>query len=219
MKRRTKPRLTPRKLPQQERSRSVVTAILEAAIRVLQRDGARGFTTIRVAERAGISVGSLYQYFPNKEAILFRLQSDEWTQTWGEFRRRLFAEGAPETRLRDALRFFFTSEAEEAELRRGLLDARALLRDAPETHALAQRASEDMAAFVREVAPSLSPAQRRLQVELLLVTVSAVAERCTEKPTSPTTLRTWADATTELVLGSLDRAAAKSKRNAEPGLT
>src|SRR6201992_3416629 len=71
----------PRKQPKQERSARLVEAILQAAIRVLERDGAAAFTTIRVAERAGVSVGSLYQYFPNKESILFRLQADEWSAT------------------------------------------------------------------------------------------------------------------------------------------
>src|SRR5215510_14076277 len=71
----------PRKEPKQERSSRLVDAILQAAIRVLEREGAAAFTTIRVAQRAGVSVGSLYQYFPNKESILFRLQQDEWART------------------------------------------------------------------------------------------------------------------------------------------
>ena len=61
--------------------RSSSAAILEAAVQVLAKEGAQRFTTARVAEKAGVSVGSLYQYFPNKAAILFRLQSDEWRQT------------------------------------------------------------------------------------------------------------------------------------------
>jgi len=44
----------------------------------LAKEGAQRFTTARVAERAGVSVGSVYQYFPNNAAILFRLQTDEW---------------------------------------------------------------------------------------------------------------------------------------------
>ncbi|MGD9881105.1 MAG: TetR/AcrR family transcriptional regulator [Reyranella sp.] len=61
--------LKPRKKPTQERSTATVDAIIEAAIRILRRDGWAGLTTTRVAEVAGVSVGSLYQYFPNRAAI------------------------------------------------------------------------------------------------------------------------------------------------------
>jgi AcrR family transcriptional regulator len=62
--------LKPRKQPIQDRSAKTVEAIVEAAIRILRRDGWASLTTTRVAERAGVSVGSLYQYFPNREAIV-----------------------------------------------------------------------------------------------------------------------------------------------------
>ncbi|MGK9007680.1 helix-turn-helix domain-containing protein, partial [Citrobacter europaeus] len=75
------PQLTSRRQPQQARSADLVSIILQAASEVLANAGAGRFTTARVAERAGVSVGSVYQYFPNKAAILFRLQSDEWTRT------------------------------------------------------------------------------------------------------------------------------------------
>src|SRR6185369_2208572 len=57
----------------QGRSRSTVDAILEAAAQVLERDGYAATTTDAIAMRAGVSVGSLYQYFPNKDAILLAL--------------------------------------------------------------------------------------------------------------------------------------------------
>lgn len=63
-------KVTPRRRPRQARSKSTVDAILTAATRVLERDGLAGFTTARVAEVAGVSVGTLYQYYPSKEAIL-----------------------------------------------------------------------------------------------------------------------------------------------------
>ena len=55
--------------PRQARSRATVEAILEATAQVLRRDGLEGCTTGRIAERAGVSVGTLYQYFGNKEAL------------------------------------------------------------------------------------------------------------------------------------------------------
>jgi AcrR family transcriptional regulator len=66
-------RLTPRKLAQQERSQITVEAILQAAAQVFESRGYASATTNRIAERAGVSIGSLYQYFPNKDAILVAL--------------------------------------------------------------------------------------------------------------------------------------------------
>ncbi len=65
--------LKPRKKPRQQRSAEMVEIILQAATRVLERESLAGFNTNRVAEVAGISVGSLYQYFPNKEALVAAL--------------------------------------------------------------------------------------------------------------------------------------------------
>jgi AcrR family transcriptional regulator len=62
--------LDPRKLPVQARSVASVDAILEATIQVLLDVGKKRLTTTRVALRAGVSVGTLYQYFPNKSALL-----------------------------------------------------------------------------------------------------------------------------------------------------
>jgi AcrR family transcriptional regulator len=65
--------LKPRKRPLQARSKATVDAILSGAAQVLKRKGYAAATTDRIAERAGVSVGSLYQYFPNKDAILVAL--------------------------------------------------------------------------------------------------------------------------------------------------
>jgi AcrR family transcriptional regulator len=62
--------LEPRKTPRQARSTASVQAILEATVQVLLKDGKSVLTTTRVAERAGVSVGTLYQYFPNKNSLL-----------------------------------------------------------------------------------------------------------------------------------------------------
>lgn len=62
--------LSPRKKPRQERSRATVDAIVEAAARVFAERGFAGGSTNRIAEQAGVGIGSLYEYFPNKESIL-----------------------------------------------------------------------------------------------------------------------------------------------------
>jgi AcrR family transcriptional regulator len=66
-------RIVARKSPRQARSERTVATILEAAARVLARDSLDGFNTNRVAEVAGLSIGSLYQYFPNKSALIAAL--------------------------------------------------------------------------------------------------------------------------------------------------
>jgi AcrR family transcriptional regulator len=67
---RTPALLDPRKSPVQARSTASVDAILEATVQVLLEAGKERLTTTRVASRAGVSVGTLYQYFPNKSALL-----------------------------------------------------------------------------------------------------------------------------------------------------
>jgi AcrR family transcriptional regulator len=69
--------LKPRKTATQTRAAKTVEAIVEAAARILETAGLEGYTTNAVAERAGVSIGSLYQYFPNKDAITLALIARE----------------------------------------------------------------------------------------------------------------------------------------------
>ena len=75
-----KPATTPRKLPRQERSKITVEAILEATTRILVEEGYDKANTNHIAERAGISIGSLYQYFPNKESLIAALMEQHVTE-------------------------------------------------------------------------------------------------------------------------------------------
>ena len=64
------PRINPRKKPQQERARATIEALLQATARIVVKEGFDRASTNRIAEAAGVSVGSLYQYFPSKEALV-----------------------------------------------------------------------------------------------------------------------------------------------------
>ena len=72
-----RPQLRTRKEPRQTRSQETVKTILAAATRVLAKQSLSGFNTNRVAEVAGVSVGSVYQYFPNKAALIVALLESE----------------------------------------------------------------------------------------------------------------------------------------------
>lgn len=63
----------PRKKPRQARARATVEAIFDATVQVLSEQGLSQLTTTRAAERAGVSVGTMYQYFPNKQSLLYSL--------------------------------------------------------------------------------------------------------------------------------------------------
>jgi len=79
-----RPSLKPRKIPQQSRAEHTVATILEAAARVLETKGMEGMNTNLVAQRAGVGVGSLYQYFPNKDALIVALSKREGTVFFAE---------------------------------------------------------------------------------------------------------------------------------------
>ncbi|WP_445152437.1 TetR/AcrR family transcriptional regulator [Baekduia sp. Peel2402] len=91
-------RTHPRKAPRQARSRLTVEALLDAAAQVFERHGYAAGTTNRIAERAGVSIGSLYQYYPNKDAILVALVEqhlDEGTAAAGSVLAALVADVPP----------------------------------------------------------------------------------------------------------------------------
>ncbi|HAY0630533.1 TetR family transcriptional regulator [Serratia marcescens] len=191
--------ISSRKQPQQARSAELVSAILTAAIQVLAQEGAARFTTARVAERAGVSVGSLYQYFPNKAAILFRLQSEEWRQTTDMLSRILVnREKTPFERLRLLVQAFIRSECEEAQMRVALNDAAPLYRDAPEALAVKATGKDIVQVFMREALPDVPPVARRLAGDLIVGTLGAAGKQFSETPRTDTEIASYADAMADM---------------------
>src|SRR5262245_57051675 len=76
----------PRRSPVPRRSRNTVAAILDAAARIFAKHGYARGTTNRIAERAGVSIGSLYEYFPSKDAILIALTEAHIAEAQGMLR-------------------------------------------------------------------------------------------------------------------------------------
>jgi AcrR family transcriptional regulator len=196
---RRRPQISSRKQPKQARATELVDTILEAAIQVLRKEGAQRFTTPRVAEKAGVSIGSLYQYFPNKAAILFRLQSDEWRQTTDLMRGILEDdEKPPPERLRILVHAFIRSECDEAEIRRALNDAAPLYRDAPEAQEARASGDRMFEVFMQEALPAVSEATRALAGDLITTTLSAVGKDFSESPRAPEAIEAYAAAMADM---------------------
>lgn len=200
------PRISSRRKPKQARSTALVSAILQAAIQVLAKEGAQRFTTTRVAQRAGVSVGSVYQYFPNKAAILFRLQSEEWQQTSAMLESILQDKAIPPlARLRQLVHAFVRSECEEAEVRMALSDAAPIYRDAPEAVAARAAGTQMFRDFIDEVLPNAPATARVLAGDLVMATLSEVGRAFSETPRTAAEISLYADALADMLCAYLAR--------------
>lgn len=118
------PPTEPRKQPRQARSRALVEAILDATERVLVQDGSEATTTTRVAEVAGVSVGSLYQYFPSRDALLAAVIERRVERDEQEFLAHLgtLGDASLATVLRAGARWLVEVYRREPELYRTMVD-------------------------------------------------------------------------------------------------
>jgi len=196
----------PRKQPRQERSRKMRDRILDAAFRVLSEEGALGFTTTRVAEEARISVGSLYQYFPNKHALVIALHRDAIRRGLAHVESVLDDPGLqPREKIAGLAAWFFATESTEVrELGPLFDDVNVFLQrgdDGPAGH-LADDVGNDMCGrftrFVEET--SRQPAaDAAFGAELLMTTLEAVGKSIAARPLTAEERRRWALSTAAML--------------------
>jgi AcrR family transcriptional regulator len=178
----------------------------------LAEEGAHRFTTARVAERAGVSVGSLYQYFPNKASILFRLQSEEWQQTTSMLAEILGDRSRPPfDRLRSLVHAFLRSECEEATVRIALSDAAPLYRDAPEAEAAKSATHPVMEEFILEVLPGVSNRVRDVARDLIMTTLGTVGQDFSATLRTQDEIDTYAAAMSDMFCAYLQRLSSGSQ--------
>ncbi|MCO5162483.1 MAG: TetR/AcrR family transcriptional regulator [Mesorhizobium sp.] len=114
--------LKPRKLPRQERAAATLDAIFEATIQILVLQGPARLTTTRVAERAGVSVGTMYQYFPHKQALFYAVNERYLDVLAGKIELACRAQhGAPIAEMVDALvTTYWNAKTERPDVTRAL---------------------------------------------------------------------------------------------------
>lgn len=200
-----KPNIALKKQPRQSRSIATVAAIVEAATYILSRGGLADFTSNKVAERAGVNVASFYQYFPNKEALLFHIVQ----RTWDEQLERLepiltSGDANPAERLRAFVRELILVEAAEAELRRGMRAASVELHDTPEFKALLARGTALFNGFLIDALGARVPDALDFTVETIAILITSFTERATDERRPRDYLLRQADFLADLLIARFD---------------
>jgi AcrR family transcriptional regulator len=182
--------LEPRKTPIQARSTVTVEAISEAAIQVLLTHGADQLTTTRVAERAGVSVGTLYQYYPNKRSLLFAVFEDHLDKVSRAV--EVVCEGAYHRPMSEMIRQVVEVYV-DAKMQRADISI-ALYKVAPDVGgpALVKRTGQRLRKAVESMlltAPDLKLSPDRFAIDMMLSAMSGAMRSALEAGASPAIFR------------------------------
>ena len=197
-----RPRTTPRKKPRQERSQATVEAILDATARVLCTIGYDRASTNRIALAAGVSVGSLYQYFPSKEALVAALAARHMATMTELVRSKLteVAAAPMPVAVRSIIMAMFEAHAVDPRLHKVLIE------EVPRIGRLEnlRRVERETESLVAALLESRKGELRRTNVETMAMLLVTVVEAATHAAVlaelEPARSRAVADELTDLVL-------------------
>ncbi len=182
--------LEPRKTPVQARSTVTVEAISEATIQVLLSHGAQRLTTTRVAERAGVSVGTLYQYYPNKQSLLFAVLEHHLNRVAA--RVEAVCEGASHKPLAEMIRHmvegFVDAKMERADISVALYRVSADL-GGPELIKRTSQRSRKAVDKMLQTAPDVKSPPDKFAIDMMLAAMAGVMRSLLEAGPSPATVR------------------------------
>lgn len=194
-----------KKKAKQQRSQATVAAIVEAATYILKAEGPTRFTANKVVERAGVNIASFYQYFPNKEALLFHIVQITWERQLDRLAPLLTREGVDHAdKLRAFTREFFLIEAAEADLRQALHIASVQLRDTEDFQALIAKGAALSRSFLTEAVGIADPDELEFAVEFMVTLVTSFAERTTDQGTQGDKLMRQADLLTDMLVAKFN---------------
>ncbi len=166
----------PRREPRRRTGRAIVDALLDAASGLLATQGLAGMTTNAVAERAGVSVGSLYQYFPNKQALVSAVSDRLNAALVAEVERLVASDLAADVKLDALVALLCSSDVGDLAVRR------ALLRDVPRgwvesgVESSERRVVAALVPLARELAPRLADDEVARRVVLALFAIRGAAQ-------------------------------------------
>jgi AcrR family transcriptional regulator len=158
----------PRKKPRQERSQALVDSILTAASRVLSTVGIERSTTTRIAERAGVSIGSLYQYFRDRDELLGTLVERRLEENLRRFERELAHDAQPAAFIEEIVRAGLATYLDHRPLYATLLSHAPLASRRPLVLYTRKRAQRVLARKLMEHAHELAPMDCEVAAFVLL---------------------------------------------------
>jgi AcrR family transcriptional regulator len=197
----------PRKSPRQTRSQATVEALLEAGARVLREDGYEKASVNRMAEVAGVSIGSLYQYFPSKDALvaaIIRRHSDRMLEV---FQRDLLELGRLpiEDGVRGIVRRTFEAYALDPALRRIIVDEVPQFGLFTRSHEFDTMLAEALKGYFGFHAATIRPKNHELAVRILMASVEAIAQAVVVDDAAMLRSDELVDEVSHLVLGYIGR--------------
>jgi len=182
--------LEPRKTPIQARSALTVEAISEATVQVLLSHGAERLTTTRVAQRAGVSVGTLYQYYPNKQSLLFAVLENHLNSVMA--RVEAVCERACHKPLaqmiREMVEAFVDAKMERADISVALYRVSADLGGPALLKRISQRSRRAVEAML-QTAQDIKVPPDKSAIDMMLAAMAGAMRSLLEAGPSPTTVR------------------------------
>lgn len=206
--------IRPRKAPRQKRSQETVDAILSATAHILSREGLEKATTNHVAAKAGVSIGSLYQYFPNKESLI-RALNDRHTREILALLTARFAE-VREAPIPAAVRAIVQAMVEvhrvDPALHRVLVQATPAVGAQEETRKLEEAAAALLVGFFQARAAELRPLDFELSAFLLVQSVEALTHAAVLEHPELLEEDRFVEETTRMIVGYLTEGTAPVAR-------
>jgi AcrR family transcriptional regulator len=202
-----RPRTAPRKAPIQRRSQEMVETILRATARVLRREGYEATNTNRVAEAAGVSVGSVYQYFPSKESLVAALIERHSDAMWALFegKAEALAEAPIALAARELVRAEIDAHAVDPKLHRVLIEQVPRVGNLEKVNDIVRRVTALVQAYLDRHKDEIRPTDTALAAFLVVSTVEAIAHAAVLEHPEHLANEALVDETTALVLRYLVR--------------